>query len=111
MNERVHDKGELHHADYIQVIMHRDPLILAIHKGDPHLYGSALHATPYYDGEDYRPCYNCWGLAMLKRHYQDYCKINAAIMELGDWMLTVEVARFCNIMQTDDHWSRSWSGC
>ncbi len=51
----VDKDSELHQADYVQVVLSRDPLVLAIHEGDPHLYGSALHATPYYDGEEYRP--------------------------------------------------------
>ncbi len=106
----VDKEGELHHADYIQVIMHRDPLVLAIREGDPHLYGSALHATLYYDGEEYRPHYDRWSLSTLERHHQDYRKINAAITELGDWTLTVEVARFHNIMQTDEQleWELEW---
>ena len=82
--------------------MHHNPLVLAIHEGDPHLYGSALHATPYYNREEYHPCYDWWSLTTLKRRYQDYRKINTAIMELRDWTLMVEVAHFCNIMQTDD---------
>ncbi len=98
----VDKEGELHHTDYIQVIMHRNPLVLAIHKGDPHLYGSALHATPYYDSEEYRPHYNHWGLSTLERRYQGYHQVNSAITELGDWTLTVEVAHFRNIMQTDN---------
>ncbi len=51
----INKDGKLHQADYIQVVISRDPLVLAIREGDPHLYGSALHATPYYDGEEYRP--------------------------------------------------------
>jgi len=61
-----------------------------------------LHATPYYNGEEYCPRYDQWSLTTLGRHYQDYCKINVAIMELRDWTLTVEVAHFHNIMQTED---------
>jgi len=82
--------------------MHCDPLVLTIREGDPHLYGSALHATPYYDGEEYRPRYDHWGLSTLERCYQGYRQVNLAITELGDWTLTVEVARFHNIMQTND---------
>src|SRR6266404_1203321 len=98
----VDKDGELHQADFVQVVLSRDPLALAIREGDPHLYGSALHATPYYDGEEYRPRYDRWGLATLERHYQGYHRINSAITELGDWTLMVEVACFRNIMQTDD---------
>src|SRR6266404_4949461 len=83
--------GELHQADFVQVVLSRDPLVLAIREGDPHLYGSALHATPYYDGEEYRPHYDHWGLATLERRYQGSRKTDRAIRELKDVTLITEV--------------------
>ncbi len=102
----VNKDGELHHADFVQVVLSRDPLVLAIHEGDPHLYGSALHATPYYDGEEYCPRYDRWGLVTLERRYQSCRKINRMVRELKDVMLIAEVERFWSIMETNDRLER-----
>ncbi len=86
--------GELHQADFVQVVLSRDPLVLAIHEGDPHLYGSALHATPYYDGDEYRPRYDSWDLATLERRYQGARKTDRAVRELKDITLIAEIEHF-----------------
>jgi len=65
-----------------------------------------LHATPYYDGEEYRPHYDRWGLVMLKRRYQGNHKIDRTVRELKDVTLIAEVEWFRSIMETNDRLER-----
>ncbi len=97
----IDKEGAIHQANFVQVILSRDPLVLAIHEGDPHLYGSALHATPYYDGEEYCPRYDVWDLAVLERHYQNARQTDRTVKELNDVTLVTEIEQFRSIMETN----------
>ncbi len=89
--------GITQHPDYIHIVMIDDPFILAVIRGNPHVYGQALHITPRIS--DHRhPRYDPSDLVIFRARHDCRNTIDDVVQSLGDKSVTAEVHRWCNLM-------------
>ncbi len=89
--------GITQHPDYIRIIMIDDPFMLAIIRGNPHVYGQALHIAPRIP--DYRrPQYDPSDLVIFRACHDRCNTIDDAVHGLGDKTATAEVHHWRNLM-------------
>ncbi len=89
--------GITQHADYIQIVMIDDPFMLAIVRGNPHVYRQALHIIPCIS-ECRCPRYDPSDLVIFRAHHDRRNTIDDAVHNLGDKSATAEVHRWRNLM-------------
>ena len=80
---------------YVRVVMSNDPYVIGIVLGDDNHYGSALHAEPCYDIDQFQcPCYHTDDLWRLKYGANEAEEFDEALSFLHDRSLTAEVHRY-----------------
>jgi len=89
--------GITQHPDYIHIVMINDPFILAVVRGNPHVYGQALHIAPRIPNHR-RPRYDPLDLAIFRARHDRRNTIDDAVHGLGDKSATAEVHRWRNLM-------------
>ncbi len=74
-----------------------NPFLLAVVRGNPHVYGQALHITPRIFNHR-RPRYDPSDLVIFRAHHDQQNTIDDAVQSLGDKSAMAEVHRWRNLM-------------
>ena len=92
------DGGRCVPACYIRVVISNDLYVIGIVPGDDNHYGSALHAEPCYDIDQFQhPQYHTDDLWHLKYRADEMEEFNKALSFLHDCSLTAEVHHYCKV--------------
>ena len=83
-------EGKTYNAQYIQIILYPNPVVLGIIDESDHVYSQPLHAMPHYDLQR-RPKYPQEDLLLFTPDYEERRRINKALKEVGDKSLAAEV--------------------
>jgi len=85
--------GETRQAEYVQVILHPNPIVVGLLSDSSKIFTKPLYATPifHYDG---KPVYQAELLAKLKIGAEGQDQMDRMIRHLNDPSLTAEVHRF-----------------
>jgi len=85
--------GDVKQAEYVQVILHPNPIIVGLRDDSNKVYTKPLYATPifHYDG---KPVYWAQQLKMLKMGAEGQDQTDRMIRRLNNPSLTAEVHRF-----------------
>src|SRR6266702_1963524 len=106
--------GDIKQAEYVQVILHPNPIVVGLHDDSDKVYTKPLYAAPifHYDG---KPMYRAQQLEVLKIGAEGQDQTDRMIRRLNNPSLTAEVHRFCvmaqelerleeAIMEGEDRW-------
>ncbi len=90
--------GDIRQAEYVQVILHPNPIVVGLRSDSDKVYTKPLYATPIfqYDG---KPMYKVQELEMLKKDVEGEQHTNRMIHRLHDPSLMAEVHRFHMVSQ------------
>ncbi len=85
-------------AEYVQVILHPNPIVVGLHDDSNKVYTKPLYAAPifHYDG---KPVYQAQQLEVLKIGAEGQDQTDRMIRRLNDPSLEAEVHRFCMMAQ------------
>jgi|SRR6266702_1185183 len=86
--------GKMAQAQYVQVIMGPNPIVIGIWNDTDKVYSKPLYAQPIY-WFDSKPVYNMEELVMLLLEVEESDKMDQMIERVGDVSLAAEVRRFC----------------
>ncbi len=94
--------GNIRQAEYVQVILHPNPIVIGLCNDSNKVYTKPLYAAPifHYGG---KPMYKAQELELLKKDAKGEEQTNRMIYQLHDPSLTVEVHRFHMVSQEIDH--------
>jgi len=86
-------EGEVKQVEYVQVILHLNPLIIGLRDDSDKVYTKPLYAAPifHYDG---KPVYKAEQLEMLKEGAEGQDQTDRMIHRLNDPSLVAEVHRY-----------------
>jgi len=86
-------EGEIKQAEYVQVILHPNPLVIGLRDDSDKVYTKPLYAAPifHYDG---KPVYGAEQLEMLKEGAEGQDQMDQMIRRLNDPSLVAEVHRY-----------------
>ncbi len=90
--------SDVRQAEYVQVILHPNPIIIGLHDDSDKVYTKPLYTAPifHYDG---KPVYKAQELEMLKIDTEGKEQTDCMLCHLHDPLLMVEVHRFCMMSQ------------
>ncbi len=90
--------GNVKQAEYVQVILHPNPIVIGLRDDSNKVYAQPLYAAPifHYDG---KPIYQAAQLEQLKVGAEGQDQTDRMIRRLNDPSLTAEVHRFCIVAQ------------
>ncbi len=90
--------GDVKQAEYVQVILHPNPIVIGLRSDSDKVYTKLLYAAPifHYDG---KPMYKAQELEILKKDVEGEQQTNRMIHRLHDPSLTAEVHRFRMVSQ------------
>ncbi len=93
--------GEMKQAEYVQTILHPNPIVVGLCDNSNKVYSKLLYASPiyHYDG---KPTYTAQELEMLKWDVEGKEQMDCMIHRLHDPSLTAEVHHFCMVAQELD---------
>jgi len=93
--------GDVKQAEYVQVILHPNPIIIRLRYDSDKVYTKPLYTAPifHYTG---KPMYKAQELELLKKDAEGEEQTNHMIHRLHDPSLTVEVHCFCMVLQEID---------
>ena len=91
-------EGEVRQAEYVQVILHPNPIIIGLHDDSDKVYTKPLYAAPvfHYNG---KAVYHAEQLEKLKVGAEGQEQTDRMIARLSDPLLTTEVHRFHTMAQ------------
>ncbi len=94
--------GDVKQAEYVQVILHLNPIVIGLQDDSDKVYTKPLYAMPifHYTG---KPVYKVQELELLKKDAKGEEQTNCMIHQLHDPSLTAEVHRFHMVSQEIDH--------
>jgi len=108
--------GDVKQAEYVQVILHPNPIVVGLRSDSDKVYTKLLYAAPifHYDG---KPMYKAQELEMLKKDVEGEEQTNRMIHCLHDPSLMAEVHHFHMVSQelerleeamvaNEDQWGR-----
>ncbi len=86
-------EGDVRQAEYVQVILHPNPIVVGLHDDSDKVYTKLLYTMPifHYDG---KPVYQAEQLEALKLGAEGQDQTNRMIRRLNDPSLKAEVHRF-----------------
>ncbi len=86
-------EGEIKQAEYVQVILHPNPLVIGLRDNSDKVYTKPLYAAPifHYDG---KPVYKAEHLEVLKEGVEGQDQMDRMIHRLNDPSLMAEVHRY-----------------
>ncbi len=93
--------GETKQAEYMQVILHPNPIVVGLRDDSNKVYSKPLYAALVYHYNG-KPTYNVQGLEVLKEDAAGKAQMDCMIKCLNDPSLTAEVHRFRMISQELD---------
>ncbi len=90
--------GDVRQAEYVQVILHPNPIVVGLQDDSDKVYTKPLYAAPifHYDG---KPVYQAEQLEALKLGVEGQDQTNRMIHRLNDPSLEAKVHRFCVMAQ------------
>ncbi len=90
--------GDIRQAEYVQVILHPNPIVVGLHDDSDKVYTKPLYATPifHYDG---KPVYQAEQLEVLKKGAEGQDQTDRMVRRLNDPSLTAEIHRFHTMAQ------------
>ncbi len=90
--------GDVKQAEYVQVILHPNPIVIRLRDDSDKVYTKPLYAVPifHYDG---KPVYQAQQLEMLKMGVEGQDQTDQMICHLNDPSLKAEVHQFCVMAQ------------
>ncbi len=93
--------GNTRQVEYIQTILHPNPIVVRLCNNSDKVYSKLLYASPiyHYDG---KPVYMVQELEVLKVDAEGKVQTNCMIHCLHDPSLMVEIHRFCMVLQELD---------
>ncbi len=94
----TNSEGEVRQAEYVQVILHPNPIVIGLRDDSDKVFTKPLYAAPvfHYDG---KAMYRAEQLEKLKLDAEDQELTDRKIARLCDPSLTAEVHRFCMMSQ------------
>jgi len=93
--------GDVRQAEYVQVILHPNPIVVGLRDDSDKVYTKPLYAAPifHYDG---KPVYRAEQLEVLKQGAEDQDQTDRTVRRLNDPSLTAEIHRFCIMCYDSD---------
>jgi len=90
--------GDIRQVEYVQVILHPNPIVVGLRDDSNKVYTKPLYAAPifHYDG---KPMYQAEQLEVLKKGAEGQDQTDRMIRRLNDPLLTAEVHRFHTMAQ------------
>ena len=90
--------GSTQQAEYVQVILHLNPIVVRLHNDSSKLFTKPLYAAPifHYDG---KPVYRAEQLEKLKLGEEGKDQMDWMIRHLNDPLLAAEVHQYCVMAQ------------
>ncbi len=90
--------GDTRQAEYVQVILHPNPIVVGLCDDSDKVYTKPLYAVPifHYNG---KPVYQAKQLEMLKQGAEGQDQTDQMVHRLNDPSLATEVHRFCAMAQ------------
>ncbi len=90
--------GDIRQAEYVQVILHPNPIIIGLRDDSDKVYTKPLYAAPifHYDG---KPMYRAEQLEMLKQGAEGQDQTDRMVRRLNDPLLMAEVHQFRTMAQ------------
>ncbi len=85
-------------AEYIQTIMHPNPIVVGLRDDSDKVYSKPLYASPIYH-YDRKPVYTVQELEVLKADTEGREQTDCMIRRLHDSLLTVEIHHFRMVSQ------------
>jgi len=88
--------GEMTQAQYVQMIMGPNPIVISIRNDTDKVYSKLLYTNPIYrfDG---KPYYTMEELEMLMLEAKEYEKTDWMVEWVGDVLLAAKVRHFCTV--------------
>ncbi len=90
--------GDIRQAEYVQVILHPNPIVVGLQDDSDKVYTKPLYAAPifHYDG---KPVYRAEQLKVLKQGAEGQDQTDRMVRRLNDPSLAAEVHRFRTMAQ------------
>jgi len=94
--------GDVKQVEYVQVILHPNPIVVGLQSDSDKVYTKPLYAVPifHYNG---KPVYKAQELEMLKKDAEGEEQTNRMIRRLQDPSLTAEIHHFRMVSQELEH--------
>ncbi len=94
--------GDVKQAEYVQVILHLNPIVVGLQNDSDKVYTKPLYATPIFR-YDRKPMYKAQELEMLKKDAKGEEQMNHMICHLHNPSLTAEVHHYHVVSQEIEH--------
>ncbi len=90
--------GDVRQVEYVQVILHPNPIIIGLQEDSDKVYTKPLYTAPLFH-YDRKPMYKAQQLEKLKKDVEGQEQMDHMICRLGNPSLAAEVHRFCMVSQ------------
>jgi len=93
--------GDTRQAEYVQTILHPNPIVVGLRDNSDKVYSKPLYASPIYH-YDRKPVYTTQELEVFKMDAEGKEQTDRMIHRLHDPSLMVEIHCFCMVLQELD---------